>query len=161
MGLAVLTDDTGYDVSFDENIFSVNNEKTERQESSKEIIHSGKTVAKTQQSNEKGKVLVFNQSSVETFPQNPSDLKKEVNGAVDEISDLTITCELEIKNNVYTKIQLPPSFFQQDVFVGMPITLSLDNSSGYPKPLIKKRELTDEFKNMYQDEIELLISELP
>lgn len=85
--------------------------------------------------------------------------KKEVDGIVLSVEDVSVNCEIYLENN-NGEIILPKSLFPENVYYGMPISLSLDESSGIRRPVIKVRHLSHEAVAKGKEEMDALVSEL-
>lgn len=67
--------------------------------------------------------------------------KVEINGAVLQVEDESVLCEL-YGETALVQISLPRSLLPEDVRYGMPISLSIDETSGVRRPVIRKRVVT-------------------
>ena len=81
--------------------------------------------------------------------------KNEIDGCVLAVEDFFVECEIYLKNS-QLQLRLPKVYFPNDVHFGMPIKLSLDETSGSRCPVIKKRP----FFATDSKEIEALVNEL-
>lgn len=87
------------------------------------------------------------------------EYKNDVNGSVLRVEDVSVICELYL-NEESVEINLPRSFFPDNVYYGVPINLSIDESSGFRTPVIKIRQVSEDTKNISKEEMEDLINKL-
>lgn len=92
-------------------------------------------------------------------PNEEQHLKSEINGSVIQVQNVSVKCDIYSANHEQI-IHLPKSLFPSDVKIGMAFTLSLDNSSGIRRPIVKTRPLSENLLNKGKDEVAALINEL-
>ena len=111
---------------------------------------------------EEGRIS-FKLISAETFSRATSaagtSLKKEVDAVVIAIYDVLVTCEV-LLGSENVEIQLPLALFPQKPYYGMPISISLDDSSGYTVPVIRVRSVPEESQEYNKTELAELIDGL-
>jgi len=105
-------------------------------------------------------LIVSIKKKTRRFTPNPVDVfKNEVDGTVLQLNGDSIECE------VYTReqnriIHLPKGLFDFEPKIGQPFSLSLDNSTGYRRPLIKLRALNKGMMTEGNDEMAALVNDL-
>ena len=85
--------------------------------------------------------------------------KNKVDGTIIRVEDTSFQCALSLQNKEII-VQLPKTFFPQDVKIGTAFNLSMDEHSGLRRPVVKIRPQKKEKMECGNKELELLISEL-
>lgn len=92
-------------------------------------------------------------------PVEKPDLKKEVDAVVVAVEEVSVICEVLLgKENI--EIQLPKALFPQKPYYGMPISISLDESSGYTVPVVRKRVVAADSWGSEKKELAALVDNL-
>ncbi len=107
-----------------------------------------------------GNTFAIETLSSETIIESDSvEHKNDVAGTVIGVSDESVICEIYFEKHT-EEVNLPRSFFPEDVQYGMGINLMMDETSGIRKPVIKTRELSPEAAESGKEDMEKLIREL-
>ena len=85
--------------------------------------------------------------------------KQEVDAVIIAIEDVSVVCEVLLESG-NIEIQLPLALVPQKPFYGMPISISLDESSGYTVPVVRERAVADEPQDFSKEELAALVDSL-
>ncbi len=85
--------------------------------------------------------------------------KQEVDGVIIAVEEVSVVCEVLLESG-NIEIQLPKVLIPNKPFYGMPVSISLDESSGYTVPVIRERAVADESQNFSKKELTALVDSL-
>lgn len=100
-----------------------------------------------------------NEASSPITPAPGTSLKKEVDAVVIAIHDVSVICEV-LLDTENVEIQLPQALFPKKPHYGMPISISLDDSSGYTVPIVRVRSVLGESQEYDKTELAELVDSL-
>ncbi len=86
-------------------------------------------------------------------------LKQEVDAVIVAVEDVSVVCEVLLESG-NIEIQLPKALIPKKPFYGMPVSISLDESSGYTVPVVRERAVADESQDFSKEELAALVDSL-
>jgi hypothetical protein len=102
---------------------------------------------------------LISNDNIPSEPVNEPALKQEVDAVIIAVDDVSVVCEVLLESG-NIEIQLPKALIPNKPFYGMPVSISLDESSGYTAPVIRKRVVADESPNFSKEELTALVDSL-
>ena len=123
----------------------------------------GEVSAKTDHIIEEGSRISFNlvprAKRIADTATSPTSAKKEVDAVITAVEDVSIICEILLDTG-NVDIRLPKALFPKQPFYGMPISITLDDSSGYTVPKVTLRTIPDKSQESNVAKVTELIDSL-
>ncbi len=85
--------------------------------------------------------ISFEEDSCENIQPAALDVSsKSVNAVVTGIYKESVLYRVQLGDDEYVEIKLPRALAPDNIFWGMPVSIELDRSTGYVRPVIKERQ---------------------